>query len=265
MPLAHALLLSASLAGALALVVATVALWRPGGRVLLSQILLAAVALALQSASLVAAGVERGEIPLHGPADGLAFTAWALLVGFLLLQWRARLAALGAFLLPLVVGLDLAALLSGGRGGAAVDPGMAPAWLVLHASLSFMGLATFGVVSALAVMYLVQERSLKRHHASRLGRVLPSLERCDRLIYQALAVGFPLLTLGIFSGLFWLSTRPEPGSLSSAKVVFPLLAWLVFAVVLWARVMAGWRGRKLAWSALGGFLLAMLTFLGIGP
>lgn len=257
------LLLAAVLALAGALAAATIALWRPGRRTFRTEFLLAWACLVLQTVSLALRWVEAGRLPLARLDEGLSFTGWALLALFLLIQWQAKLPALGAFLLPLVMGLDLAALLSVGGTGATA-PHLRPHWLAVHASLSFLGLAAFGVVCGVSVMYLIQERSLRRRNPSRLGRVLPSLERCDRLIYQALSAGFPLLTLGIFSGLFWQATRQDHGPLSSAKVVFPLLAWVLFAVVLWARVMAGWRGRKLAWAGIGGFLLAMLTFLGIG-
>jgi len=256
------LLLAAVICTGVAFISAIAALWSPVGRPAALQFPVAGCALALHTASLAACWLEVGIAPVLGLYEGLSFTAWAILVVYLVIQWRARLKGLGAFLLPVVVGLGLAALLLSGEAPA-TTPGLRLHWLVLHAGLSFLGLAAFGVVFAVSVMYLLQERSLRRRQASHLGRVLPSLERCDRIIYQALAVGFPLLTLGIFSGFFWAATRGYE-TFASPKVIFPVLAWVLFAVVLWARFMAGWRGRKMAWAGIGGFLLVMLALLGVG-
>lgn len=262
MVLSTILLLLAVMGGAIALVAATASLWGPARWLEPAHIPAAGIAFLLHTASLVALGVSLGGAPVLGVHEGLSFMAWVLLVLYLVIQWRTRVPALGAFLLPVVVALGLAALLTSGRSPT-VASDLRVHWLALHAALSFLGLAAFAIVFALSTMFLLQERSLKRRQASRLGRILPSLERCDRLIYQTLSVGFPLLTLGIFSGLMWAATREVHGSLLSPKTVFPVLAWVLFAVVLWARFMAGWRGRRLAWAGIGGFLLAMLAFLGI--
>ena len=53
------------------------------------------------------------------------------------------------------------------------------------------------------------------------------------------------------------------GWFAAAKVVFPVLAWLIFAGVLLARVAWGFRGRKAAYLTIAGFLLGLLTVLGI--
>jgi ABC-type uncharacterized transport system permease subunit len=47
------------------------------------------------------------------------------------------------------------------------------------------------------------------------------------------------------------------------KEIFPLLAWIVFAVILWARFAQGIRGRRSAILVIAGFALALLTFVGM--
>ena len=48
-----------------------------------------------------------------------------------------------------------------------------------------------------------------------------------------------------------------------AKQIFPLLAWVVFLVVLLARTWLGYRGRKSALLTITGFLLGLATVVGM--
>jgi len=47
------------------------------------------------------------------------------------------------------------------------------------------------------------------------------------------------------------------------KEVFPLIAWVVFAGILWARLASGTRGKQSAILAIAGFAFALLTFVGM--
>jgi ABC-type transport system involved in cytochrome c biogenesis permease subunit len=49
----------------------------------------------------------------------------------------------------------------------------------------------------------------------------------------------------------------------SAKEIFPILAWLVFAFLLTARFSRGVSGRRSAVLAIAGFALGILTILGM--
>ena len=49
----------------------------------------------------------------------------------------------------------------------------------------------------------------------------------------------------------------------SPRQVFPVLAWLVFALLFYARSMRGLRGRKSAYLTITGFALGLMTILGL--
>ena len=46
------------------------------------------------------------------------------------------------------------------------------------------------------------------------------------------------------------------------KTVLSLLAWVIFAILLWGRWSRGWRGRKAIRWTLGGFFTLMLAYFG---
>ena len=82
----------------------------------------------------------------------------------------------------------------------------------------------------------------------------------ESLLFEMISVGFVLLTLSLASGLFFL--EQIFAQQLAHKTVLSILAWLVFATLLWGRFRWGWRGRKaLAWT-ISGFISLLLAYFG---
>lgn len=212
--------------------------------------------------AVVRQGLDIGRVPLTTGAEYLLVLGWIVLSLHLVLWFRSGVEVSALVLPPLAGALCFTAmqLLSshGGRPDAPAD-----GWFLLHTTISTIGMATLCVTFAMSVLYLVQDRALKsRRSRALLGR-LPSLERTDQLGHRALIVGFVLLTVGIVAG-FVLSAEPGARPFEiGAKQILPVLAWLVFALVLAARAGLGFRGRKSAYLTIAGFVLGLATVVGM--
>ena len=77
--------------------------------------------------------------------------------------------------------------------------------------------------------------------------------------FQALAAGFAVLTLALFSGFVFVDNLFAQHLVH--KTVLSCLAWVVFAVLLFGRWRFGWRGLQANW-ALSGFALLGLAYFG---
>jgi len=123
-----------------------------------------------------------------------------------------------------------------------------------YEALSFFAWLTVGV-------YLVHERQLKEKRVGSVMRRMPSLEALDQLNYRSLACGFPLLTLGIITGALW--GKHSWGHFWSweEREVFSLILWFLYAGLLQARLVAGWRGRRLATVTIIGFAVVFASFV----
>src|SRR6185295_11227280 len=135
-------------------------------------------------------------------------------------------------------------------------------WLYIHIPLIFLGYAALFIAFAAAIMYLIQERALKSKHPVRFYNWLPSLEICDDLAYRSLAIGFPLMTLGIVTGALWAQAVAGGFWATDATVLFSFLTWLVYLLLISYRLVAGWRGRKAAYLSIVGFTGVLVTVLG---
>ncbi len=95
----------------------------------------------------------------------------------------------------------------------------------------------------MSLLFLVQDRALKSKRGLPWLDRLPALETCDRFGFQALVIGFVLLTVGITTGVVVNANVYEQLWVLGAKQVFPLLSWLVFAGLIASRRALGFPGR----------------------
>lgn len=130
-----------------------------------------------------------------------------------------------------------------------------------HMTLALAGYAAFAAAGVSGVVYLIQERQLKRKHPAFLRRGAVSLETLDRVNLWALWAGFVLFTLGVLDGL-WLARGGRVG-LGDPKTVFTLATWGAYAALLAVRTTTISRGPKVAALSVACLLLAGWTFVGV--
>ena len=200
----------------------------------------------------------------HGFAEGLSVLSFLLVALFLAIELRTRAPVLGAFLAPAAVAVWLPAL----WGLPASQPPASHPWtllLVAHIGVALAGLAVFAMATGVAVAFLVLERQVKEKHFGALFERLPSLEFLDRLNRRLVIWGFVALSLPLVTGLDVASRSPNARAFQGVELT-TAVAWLIFAGLLQARFLAGWRGRRVAWLTMAGFGLLVLSFVGTyGP
>ena len=108
----------------------------------------------------------------------------------------------------------------------------------------------------------MQQRLLKRRTVGPVMKRLPSLEALDRLNYRAVALGMPLFTLALISGVV-LALEKRPDWWASWLVAASFLAWVLYAVLLHVRLGAGWRGPKVAYLTILVALLVLAIVCGL--
>jgi cytochrome c-type biogenesis protein CcsB len=144
-------------------------------------------------------------------------------------------------------------------------PALQSNWLTTHVLTCFMGYAAFAVAFGCGLLYLWKDKTegktIKR--ASTLTQKLPSLAVLDALIYQSAALGFVFLAIGIITGSVWAHYAWGAYWSWDPKETWSLITWLVYAILLHARYVRGWRGRRLAVLALVGFACVLFTYLGV--
>ena len=201
--------------------------------------------------------VLNQEVPVLSRAEGLAAAGFVTLFIFLGLELFYRRPVLGAFVTPLAVGVLLPAASIGQpvEGSSLHGP-----LLSVHIGLAVLGLAAFAVAAAVAGMYLLMEREARRKRFGLIFERLPSLQFLDDLHRRLGLVGFVVLSLTLLSGAYF--ARATPLESWSFKAVATVLVWLVFGLLLQARMLGGWKGRRLAVVTMAGFGILLVSFFG---
>ncbi len=132
--------------------------------------------------------------------------------------------------------------------------------LRLHILLSVSAYSLLAIAALQAMLLAFQENQLHNKRPTRSIRLLPPMQIMETLLVQLIAIGFFLLSLSLSTGLVFVENVFEQHL--SHKVVFSILAWLVFAVLLLGRWAWGWRGKKLTRLTLGGCVLLLLAYFG---
>lgn len=213
----------------------------------------------LHSFFLVYRGFEISRLPLTDLKEALAFFAWAVSLCFFISYIRYRIRPLGLFLLPLVAILMLGTIFI---KSSPVPANFGSSWIYLHTICLFLAYAMFFVTSIAGVLYLFQEHELKGKKPKMFYYWLPSLVLLDDLFYKFLISGFSFMTLGILAGIIWAEQDWVQGWQGDPKVIATMVTWGIYLLLIYLRLIAGWRGKRVAIISMAGFLSVLFTFLG---
>ncbi len=195
-------------------------------------------------------------MPVTNTYETLAFFSWAIPLAYLFFEWRYKLKAVGAFATGLAfifLAVASSPLLS--QEVRPLVPALQSYWLVFHVLFTLLGEAFFAVAFGAGILFLWLQRR---------GGNLQTLKMLDNLGYKAIALGFPLFTLGgLVFGAIWAQHAWGRYWGWDPKETWMLITWFFYALYLHVRVKWGWRDAKTAWLAVGGFAAAMFTWLGV--
>lgn len=192
-----------------------------------------------QTALLVVQAIDSDGFPWGTWAGALNLFVWLIVGAYLIWGCRPRYRLLGLAVMPLAAALLIAAWAGGGTGVAARDePG---GLLAVHVGLMLAGFAGLTLAAGMAVLYLWQERRLKRRDARLLRLRVPPLDALDRLSARAALVSLVVLSSGVLVGL----ASFERGDFDAAMAV-TLGICAAVATTLVLRWEAGLRGRRFA-------------------
>ena len=90
------------------------------------------------------------------------------------------------------------------------------------------------------------------------------LEKVDEISYRAIAIGFPIFTLGgLIFAMIWAHEAWGRFWGWDPKETWALITWLYYSGYLHFRLSRGWHGLRSSWLAVGGFVVIMINLVAI--
>ena len=205
-----------------------------------------------------------GRAPLTNLYESLVFFAWTIAVVYLALEAKFRIRTVGAFVTPFPFIIMAYASLNP-KDIQPLVPALQSNWLISHVVTCFVGYAAFAVSFGISILYLFKARAenLSAKSTALFWSYVPSSSALDEISYKTIAIGFPLLTIGIVTGAFWANVAWGTYWSWDPKETWSLIVWLIYAAYLHARITRGWRGKKAAVLSIAGFAATIFCYLGV--
>jgi len=217
--------------------------------------ILGLLAATLLGAGLLARAIAVGRGPWGNMFEFTVAFGFTILAGYLLLERRYAIRAIG--FIPF--GVALALLLYASSLPSEIKP-LVPALenkplLTIHVGMATIAYGIFATSFAAGVGYLVQGKHDRFDW-------LPSHRVLDAVAYRAVIVGFPIFATMIILGSWWASIAWSRYWGWDPKETAALVTWLTYAVYLHARNQRAWAGRPAALLLVVGFGMVLVTYSG---
>ena len=204
-----------------------------------------------------------GHAPLSNLYESLIFFAWTIALLYLLIEFKYKFRIIGVIATPLAF-LALAYASLSPNISDRIQP-LLPAlksnWLLAHVITCFIGYAAFSLAFGISIMYLFKKRDSDATNA--LLERFPAPGILEDLNHQLVMLGFLFLSVGIITGAVWANSAWGRYWGWDPKETWSLITWFVYATLLHARLMRGWRGRKIAYLSIFGFGAVLFTYFGV--
>lgn len=204
-----------------------------------------------------------GHAPLSNMYESLVFFALTIGVIYLFVEYRYRKPIIGAFATPIAF-LAIAYASLNPNISDRIQP-LVPAlksnWLIAHVFTCFFGYAAFAIAFGVSIMFLLKQR--QRADKQGLLAILPKSDLLDDLTHRMVLFGFLFLSVGIITGAVWANSAWGSYWSWDPKETWSLITWFVYATLLHARLMRGWRGKKIAFLSIVGFMAVLFTYFGV--
>ena len=204
-----------------------------------------------------------GHAPLSNLYESLVFFAATIVLIYLFIERKYGTRLIGAFTAPLAFLAMAYASLSPNISDRIqpLIPALKSNWLIAHVIACFIGYGAFAVAFGVSIMYLMKHKSADNKD-SILNRA-PNVNALDELTHQLVMFGFLFLSVGIITGAVWANSAWGRYWGWDPKETWSLITWFVYATLMHARLMRGWRGKRIAVLSIIGFAAVLFTYFGV--
>jgi ABC-type transport system involved in cytochrome c biogenesis permease subunit len=214
--------------------------------------------------------MEAGHVPVTNASSAISTVVWLLALAYLYTEMSTDERAMGTFILPLLIALQILPVLQPGVEDRA--PVLQGPLFGLHVLSLLFAYASFALACVIGITYVLLFKEIKAKHLGFFYTRLPSLQVLDTMNQHTIVFGWICLTVGILVGTIWAGqaqayasqdVRVQAMSLQDPKIFVALVCWAVYSFEVFAARRMGWGGRRTAYLSALGFAIVLLNFVPI--
>jgi cytochrome c-type biogenesis protein CcsB len=205
---------------------------------------------------------------LYGSLSLFAAMSVAIYIGF---AFRYRLWFAGGFVLALAA-IFLAYGVTWYEGTMPPVPSLQSYWAKIHVPIVVSSYAAFLVAFVFSCIYLLKfyataggtaNPQQSRGAITAWLAALPSLPQLDIIVYRAIAIGLPLISIGIITGAMWAKEAWGAYWQWDPKETAALFSWIIYLAYMHLHTRHAWRGLRTSWVSVIGFVSIIFCYLGV--
>jgi cytochrome c-type biogenesis protein CcsB len=205
---------------------------------------------------------NSGHPPFVTVFESMTISVWFALLLFHLLRLKSQ--SIQIMLLPLsLFGFLLLGWASSTETAASpLSQALQSTWLFIHASFATAGAATFLMAASFSAVYLMGEQRLS--DLSSLASKIPAYGELPRSILNLIIFGLVLWGVMIVSGSIWAHNAWGRYWAWDPIELWSLISWLLYGLILHARIAFKLRQRVFCWLAIVAVLTIAFALWGVG-
>ena len=143
--------------------------------------------------------MESGQVPVGDATAAISMFVWLLAVSYLYTEVTTDERAMGVFILPLLIALQLIPALKPGDVEVRSSVLRGPLFGI-HVSSLLLAYASFALACVIGITYVLLFKEIKARHLGFFYARIPSLQVLDKMNRRAIIFGWIFLTIGILVG-----------------------------------------------------------------
>ena len=190
--------------------------------------------------------------------------ACALAVLALVAHFGLSMTRICAPVAPVTAGLMLTHLIQTSMGRNLDLAEFSGYFLSFHVAGAVMGQILAVGAGIVSILYLWQQRVLKRKLLDQLTAKVPALDILEKILISSLWAGLLFLTTALVSGALFVHWHPgKEGAAQTEKFIWAATVWIWYLSILLGRKLLGISAKRLAQMSLVGLIFLMVTFFGL--
>ncbi len=197
-------------------------------------------------------------VPYHDLYGSMSLFGWLLALTYLGLELYHRQRSVGALVLPFILVFFVAAHLA--PADKLSPPDAHGPTFAFHVTLSILAYSAFALSFVLSLIFLIEERLLRRHKLGDVVWRLPPLELLEQMSRSSVLVGLVSITIGTAFGFLWVDRLSDKYSFYDPKYAITLLVLLLYVIYFRLARTTAWRGARASKLCIFNFAIVFLSF-----
>lgn len=132
--------------------------------------------------------------------------------------------------------------------------------IAIHIILALLAYSILSIASLFALQLGYLDYRLKTHKSPLTKIKMPAMMSLEKNLFQIIVIGFILLSCTLVTGFMFLDNMFAYGKAHQATL--SIIAWIIYAILLWGHFSRGWRGRFTIYLTIFGSSLLTLAYFG---